>query len=154
MTGAGPPGPARGGAGVGTGGAGRVGLSEAECRALVGGTSRGHLGFTRDALPAIAPVRYAVDGDRVVIAARPDSDHLPPAGGAVVVLGVDDFDGEAGWAVTIVGPARTVTDPAGVAALDLLLSPAAGRPPCYVVLRAGVVRGWREAPAAEQRHPA
>jgi hypothetical protein len=127
----------------------RTPLTDDECRRLLGGTRRGHLAFTRDALPALAPVRYALDGDRVVIPAAPDSDHLLPARGAVVVLGVDDFDGESGWSVTVVGPARTVTDPADVASWDALGWPG---PPsrdghCYVVLHAGVVRGWRSLPA-------
>jgi nitroimidazol reductase NimA-like FMN-containing flavoprotein (pyridoxamine 5'-phosphate oxidase superfamily) len=108
----------------------REDLTDEECRRLLGATSRGHLAFTRDALPAIAPVRYAVDGDRLVIPARPDSDHLAPAGGAVVVLGIDDAEGDAAWAVTVVGPARTVADQ------DVR----------YVVLTIGVLRGWRTLP--------
>ncbi|MGY1700265.1 pyridoxamine 5'-phosphate oxidase family protein [Geodermatophilus sp. SYSU D00766] len=121
-------------------------LTVEECRHLLDGTRRGHLAFTRDALPAMAPVLYALDGHRVVMPASPESDHLLPARGAVVVLGVDDFDGESGWAVTVVGPARTVTDAVGVTALDALawpVLPAADDGHCYVVLLAGVVRGWR-----------
>jgi hypothetical protein len=135
----------------------RTPLTDDECRRLLCGARRGHLAFTRDALPALAPVLYAVDGDSVVIPAGPDSDHLVPARGAVVVLGVDDFDGESGWSVTVVGPARTVTDPADVASWDGLGWPG---PPsrdghCYVVLQAGVVRGWRSTtpPAADPRRP-
>ncbi|NEM06266.1 pyridoxamine 5'-phosphate oxidase family protein [Geodermatophilus normandii] len=121
-------------------------LTDDECRRLLGTTSRGHLAFTREAMPAIAPVHYAVDGERLVIPARPDSEHLLPPRGAVVVLGIDEFDGESGWSVTVVGPARTVTDPAGVATWDALGwpgAPAAGDGHCYVVLQAGVLRGWR-----------
>ncbi|GAB3309880.1 hypothetical protein GCM10027451_20050 [Geodermatophilus aquaeductus] len=134
-------------------------LSEEECRALLGSTSRGHLAFTRDALPAISPVHYALDGDRVVIPARPDSDHLPPAGGAVVVLGADGCSGDDEWAVTIVGPARTVADVASVGALQALdwtgrSITADGRR--FVVLTIGVLRGWRttRVPGPSSRRPA
>ncbi|GAB3315721.1 hypothetical protein GCM10027451_31760 [Geodermatophilus aquaeductus] len=135
----------------------REDLTGEECRRLLGTASRGHLAFTRDALPAIAPVRYAVDADRLVIPARPDSDHLLPPRGAVVVLGVDEFDGWSGWSVTVTGHARTVTDPAGVATWDALGWP--GLPDaddghCYVVLRAGVVRGWRTPAAPAPRRSA
>ncbi|MGY1735003.1 pyridoxamine 5'-phosphate oxidase family protein [Geodermatophilus sp. SYSU D00684] len=124
----------------------RTVLTDEECRRLLGTTSRGHLGFTRDALPAVSPVRFALDRDRVVIAAREDSDHLPPAGGAVVALGVDDPDERDGWAVTVVGPARTVTDPGALLTLDALawpVPPTPGDGHCYVVLQVGVLRGWR-----------
>ncbi|MGY1833091.1 pyridoxamine 5'-phosphate oxidase family protein [Geodermatophilus sp. SYSU D01180] len=123
----------------------RTALTDEECLRLLGSTSRGHLGFSRDALPAISPVRFALDGDRVVIAARHDSDHLPPSRGAVVVLGVDDQDD---WAVTVVGPARAVTDPRAVVGLDALAWPAPpsrGDGHCYVVLQVGVLHGWRVA---------
>lgn len=127
----------------------REDLSAEECHRLLGGTSRGHLAYTRDALPAIAPVRYAVDGDRVVIPAHRDSDHVVPAGGAVVVLGIDDCAASSPWSVTVVGLARTVADPAGVAVCDALTwteLPVPGDGHCYVLLQAGVVRGWRMLP--------
>jgi len=128
----------------------REDLTDGDCRRLLGSASRGHLAFTRDALPAIAPVHYAVAGERLVIPARPDSDHLLPPRGAVVVLGIDGCDGRSGWSVTVVGLARTVTDPADVAAWDTLGwtgPPAAADGHCYVVLHPGVVRGWRTVPA-------
>ncbi|MGY1699825.1 pyridoxamine 5'-phosphate oxidase family protein [Geodermatophilus sp. SYSU D00766] len=129
----------------------RQDLSDDECRRLVAGARVGHLAFTRDALPAVAPVRYLVDGDRVALPVRPGDDHLLPRRGGVVVLCVDQFDGEHGWAVSVVGPARTVTDPAAVGAWDAageLPDPVPGDGHGYVVLEATVVRGWRTLPVA------
>ncbi|MGX5654787.1 pyridoxamine 5'-phosphate oxidase family protein [Geodermatophilus nigrescens] len=138
---------------MGTTGLVRRELGEEECRALLAGTSRGHLAFTRSAMPAISPVRFVLDGGRVVIPTRPDSDHVPPAGGAVVVLGVDGTDGPDGqpdWAVTVVGPVRTVHGAADLAACDALgwpVAPVPGDGHGYVVLTVGMVSGWRTEPA-------
>ncbi len=121
-------------------------LSDEECRRLVARARAGHLAFTRDALPAIAPVRFAVDGDRIAVVVRPGDEHRVPGQGAVVVLGVDEFDGRQGWAVSVVGPARTVTDPAAVRTWDAtsrLAGPVPEDRHGYVVLHATVVRGWR-----------
>ncbi|MGY1669788.1 pyridoxamine 5'-phosphate oxidase family protein [Geodermatophilus sp. SYSU D00710] len=126
-------------------------LSDDECRRLVAGARVGHLAFTKDALPAVVPVRYVVDGDRLAVPARPGDDHLLPHRGGVVVLCVDQFDGEHGWAVSVVGPARTVTDPAAVGAWDAVGwpgDPVPGDGRGYVVLQATVVRGWRTLPVA------
>ena len=125
---------------------GRQELSDDECRRLIAETGVGHLAYTRDALPAIAPVRFAVDGDRVAVPVSPGDEHLLPGRGAVVVLGVDDADGVQGWAVSVVGPARTVTDPAAVAGWDAAgwpRDPVLGDGHAYVVLHAVLVRGWR-----------
>ncbi|SNS11049.1 Pyridoxamine 5'-phosphate oxidase [Geodermatophilus saharensis] len=132
-------------------------LSDEECRRLVAGARVGHLAFTRDALPAVVPVRYVVDGDRLAVPAHPGDDHLLPHRGGVVVLCVDQFDGDHGWAVSVVGPARTVTDPASVEAWDAAgwpRDPVPGDGHGYVVLQATILRGWRVLPVAapaEQR---
>ncbi len=121
-------------------------LSDEECRRLVARAGAGHLAFTRDALPAIAPVRFTVDGDRIAVVVRPGDEPRLPGHGAIVVLGVDEFDGRQGWAVSVVGPARTVTDPAAVRLWDTtsaLTRPVPGDRSGYVVLHATVVRGWR-----------
>jgi hypothetical protein len=137
----------------------RQDLSPDECRRLVAGAHLGHLAFTRDALPAVVPVRYLVDGDRVAVPVRPGDDHLLPRRGGVVVLCVDRFDGAHGWAVSVVGAARTVTDPAAVGAWDAAWDPrdpVPGDGHGYVVLQATVVRGWRTLPAGApaDRRPA
>lgn len=134
-------------------------LSDDECRRLVAAADVGHLAFTRDALPALAPVRFAVDGDRVAVPVHPGDEHLVLGRGAVVVLGVDQFDGEHGWAVSVVGPARSVTDPAAVGVWDAAgwtVDPVPGDGHGYVVLHATVVRGWRTptAPLPLDRRPA
>ncbi|MGY1763527.1 pyridoxamine 5'-phosphate oxidase family protein [Geodermatophilus sp. SYSU D00779] len=124
-----------------------VPLDDVECRALLLGGRIGRLAFTRNALPAIQPVSYRVHDGEVVIPAVPDSRFVPRSWGAVVALGVDSYDDatRTGWSVTVVGPSRSVVDPAEVAALDALpWSPAGTRcGRCYVAVRIGMLSGWR-----------
>ncbi|WP_448612340.1 pyridoxamine 5'-phosphate oxidase family protein [Geodermatophilus sp. URMC 60] len=124
-----------------------VPLGDAECRALLLGGRIGRLAFTRNALPAIQPVSYRMHDGEVVIPALPDSPFAPRAWGAVVAFGVDSYDDSTptGWSVTVVGPSRSVHDPAAVAVLDTLPWPAPGAT-CghrYVAVRIGMLSGWR-----------
>jgi hypothetical protein len=54
-------------------------LTEDECRWLLARAHVGWVGFTVQALPAIVPVRFAVDAGRVVIPVLPDSGQRAPA---------------------------------------------------------------------------
>ncbi|WP_158580005.1 pyridoxamine 5'-phosphate oxidase family protein [Geodermatophilus marinus] len=124
-------------------------LDHGECRDLLAGVRIGRLGFTCDALPAIQPVTFRLHGDRVVIPARAGSRMVPGTRGAVVAFQADAFDAETrtGWTVTVVGPARSVTDPVDVAALDGLPWPGALRPDRrYICVELGMVSGWRAVP--------
>jgi len=124
-----------------------VPLDDVECRALLLGGRIGRLAFTRNALPAIQPVSYRVHDGEVVIPAVPDSRFAPRSWGAVVALGVDSYDDATrpGWSVTVVGPSRSVDDPAEVAALDALpwAPPGTMCGRCYVAVRIGMLSGWR-----------
>ncbi|MGY1624770.1 pyridoxamine 5'-phosphate oxidase family protein [Geodermatophilus sp. SYSU D00965] len=125
-------------------------LAEQECRALIGTVRIGRLAFSLDALPTIQPVPFHVYDGRVVISARDGSPLLLGTRGAVVAFEADCLDehSRTGWAVTVVGPSRAVTDPAEVAALDGL--PWAGPGPWpdrrYVTVAMDLVRGWRAVP--------
>jgi len=124
-----------------------VPLGPAECRALLMGGRIGRLAFTRNALPAIQPVSYRVHDDEVVIPALPDSPFAPRPWGAVVALGVDSYDDSTltGWSVTVVGPSRSIDEPAEVTVLDALPWPVPGatRVRRYVAVRIGLLSGWR-----------
>ena len=124
-------------------------LDDAECRRLLTTATIGRLGFTDGALPAIVPVPFALHDDSVLIPTRRDSGVARAVRGAVVALQVDSYRDVAGpgWSVTVVGPARLLSDPRGVDGLDgLNLFPPSSDPArCYITVRAGLIRGWRAA---------
>jgi len=87
-------------------------LSREECLRLVGQVPVGRIVYTRQALPAVELVNFALaDGDIII---RTDSGGKLAAAtrGAVVAFEADSVDvaSHAGWSVTIVGYSRAVTD--------------------------------------------
>jgi len=87
-------------------------LSPDECMRLMGSVPVGRIVYTRQALPAVELVNFAlVDGD-IVIRTSAEGKLAAATRGAVVAFEADtvDIDGHAGWSVTIVGQARAVTD--------------------------------------------
>jgi uncharacterized protein len=87
-------------------------LSRDECLRLVGRVPLGRIVYTRQALPAVELVNFALyDGDIVI---RTDSGGKLAAAtrGTVVAFEADSMDLAAheGWSVTIVGYSRAVTD--------------------------------------------
>ncbi|MFW3168596.1 pyridoxamine 5'-phosphate oxidase family protein [Geodermatophilus sp. CPCC 206100] len=125
-------------------------LDDPSCRALVRTARLGRVSYTRDALPAIQPVTFCVHGDQVVIPARPHSPLVSGTRGAVVAFQVDSIDADTctGWTVTVVGPSRSVTDPAEVTVLDALHWPVSYRRPdaCYISIAMALLTGWRDGP--------
>ncbi|MUN39661.1 pyridoxamine 5'-phosphate oxidase family protein [Actinomadura litoris] len=88
-------------------------LDREECLALLRSAPVGRVVYTDQALPAIQPVTFAVDGDEtLVIRTMPGSKFETALRGAIVAFEIDDIDAAArtGWAVTAVGRARAVTD--------------------------------------------
>jgi hypothetical protein len=125
-------------------------LDDPDCRSLLGSAHIGRLGYTRGALPAITPVPFCVRADQVVIPSRPGSPLLPGTSGTVVAFQVDSLDPTTctGWTVTVIGHARSVTDPTEIAALDELPwpSPVVRPDRCYISVAIGLVAGWRAGP--------
>ncbi|KAB2352246.1 pyridoxamine 5'-phosphate oxidase family protein [Actinomadura rudentiformis] len=97
-------------------------LGDAECWALLESAPLGRIVFTDRALPAIQPVNFALcDGD-VIIRTSPGSKLAAATRGAIVAFEADHFDTttRTGWSVVAIGPARTVTDPHELTALQQL----------------------------------
>jgi len=95
-------------------------LSPDECMRLMGSVAVGRIVYTRQALPAVALVNFAlVDGD-IVIRTSAGGNLAAATRGAVVAFEADtvDIDGHAGWSVTIVGQARAVTDGEEIGCLE------------------------------------
>ncbi|MER6580227.1 pyridoxamine 5'-phosphate oxidase family protein, partial [Nonomuraea sp. NPDC001023] len=115
-------------------------LSREECLRLLSSTPIGRIVFTDRALPAVQPVNFCLDGERVVIRTSIGSKLAAATRHAVVAFEADEFDPamRTGWSVTAVGHARAVTDPAETARLAALpLSPwAPGSRDHYVVVDA------------------
>lgn len=87
-------------------------LDRDECLALLARASLGRVAFTKNALPAIRPVTYALLGNHVVL--RTETHGLGrQLDGQVVAFEVDDIDAEsgAGWSVVLIGPARLLHRP-------------------------------------------
>jgi len=88
-------------------------LEEKECLRLLGAAGIGRVAYTEGALPRIRPVSYAMRDHVVVIPTRAEDPLAHAVRGAVIALGVDDYDGKPGsrWNVTVVG--RAHVGPAG-----------------------------------------
>jgi len=87
-------------------------LSRDECMRLMGSVPVGRIVYTRQAMPAVELVNFAlIDGD-IVIRTRAEGKLAAATRGAVVAFEADSVDlgGHTGWSVAIVGQARAVTD--------------------------------------------
>ncbi|MBD0741362.1 pyridoxamine 5'-phosphate oxidase family protein [Streptomyces sp. CBMA152] len=107
-------------------------LDRQECLRLLAKVPTGRIVYTRQALPAVLPVNFCLDGDGAVLLTTSAFSQLVSAiDGAVVAFEADEVDAAAhsGWSVVVTGEATVVTDPAEHARL----------------LRAGP-RSWASAP--------
>ncbi|WP_084965946.1 pyridoxamine 5'-phosphate oxidase family protein [Thermoactinospora rubra] len=88
-------------------------LSRRECLELLASVPIGRIVFTDRALPAVQPVNFCLDGERVVIRTTTGSKLAAATRHAVVAFEADEFDAaeRTGWSVTAVGHARAVHDP-------------------------------------------
>lgn len=98
-------------------------LTRAQSLDLLRGVEIGRIVFTDQALPAILPVTFIVDGDTVVFRTAEGSRLTRAARDAVVAFEVDDVRSGAreGWSVVVVGHARVEADAAEQRRLDGLL---------------------------------
>ena len=89
-------------------------LDRDDCLRLLSTESFGRLAITTGALPVIVPVRYTIDGDRILTTAQPGSRLALGTGGAVVAFQADDSarNGWPTWTVSVTGKARTIVESA------------------------------------------
>jgi nitroimidazol reductase NimA-like FMN-containing flavoprotein (pyridoxamine 5'-phosphate oxidase superfamily) len=85
-------------------------FSREQCLALVASVPIGRVVYTDQALPAVMPMNFVLDGDEVLIHTGSGSTLAAAIRNAVVAFQVDDFDSDTttGWSVTITGRARLV----------------------------------------------
>lgn len=121
-------------------------LSEDECLDLLRSQPVGRLVFTENALPAVRPVNFLLDGTDVIIRTAPDSWSHRLAG-SVVAFEADriDPDTHTGWSVVVLGTAAVVSD---IDSLVRISDPhhrpwAPGRRDRYLRVTAGEITGRR-----------
>jgi uncharacterized protein len=87
-------------------------LTRGECMRLLGSVPVGRIVYTRQALPAVELVNFALDDGDIVIRTDASGKLAAATRGAVVAFEADSVDaaGHAGWSVTVVGQSRAVTD--------------------------------------------
>ncbi|MFD4605923.1 pyridoxamine 5'-phosphate oxidase family protein [Streptomyces sp. NPDC058464] len=89
-------------------------LDRWECLGLLAGVPVGRIVHTRDALPAVLPVNFALDRDGAVLLRTSAASELVRAiDGSVVAFEADEVDAatHVGWSVVVTGPAAVVSDP-------------------------------------------
>lgn len=88
-------------------------LDREECLRLLATAPIGRIVHTRQALPAVLPVHFALDGDGAVLLRTAAASELARSvDGAVVAFEADEVDAgaQAGWSVVVTGRAAVVTD--------------------------------------------
>ncbi|MFB4300866.1 pyridoxamine 5'-phosphate oxidase family protein [Actinomadura sp. NTSP31] len=122
-------------------------LAPEECRDLLRHADVGRIVFTHNALPAVQPVNYVLDGDDIVFRTSGSSRLATAATGTIVAFEIDTFDTDArtGWSVVAVGPARRVSAPGEIAALEKaeLRTWAPGQRDQFVRIRPEMLSGRR-----------
>ena len=94
-------------------------LSRDECRQLMASVSIGRIIYTRQALPAVELVYFALDQGDIVIKTDGDGKLAAATRHNVVAFETDCLDAQqAGWSVTAIGPSREVTDPDDIGRLQ------------------------------------
>jgi nitroimidazol reductase NimA-like FMN-containing flavoprotein (pyridoxamine 5'-phosphate oxidase superfamily) len=95
-------------------------LSRTECLRLLGQVPVGRIVFTRQALPAVELVNFAMDGGDIVIRTDSGGKLAAATRGAVVAFEADSVDTvtHAGWSVTVVGLSQAVIDGAELSRLE------------------------------------
>lgn len=90
-------------------------LARQECLRLLAKVPVGRVVYTRQALPAVLPVNFALDEDgSVLLHTSAGSDLVRAVDGVVVAFEADEFHAatRSGWSVVVTGRATVVTDPA------------------------------------------
>ncbi|MDQ1050957.1 pyridoxamine 5'-phosphate oxidase family protein [Streptomyces sp. V4I2] len=90
-------------------------LDRQECLRLLAKVPLGRIVHTRQALPAVLPVNFCLDGDGAVLLRSSAASELVRAvDGAVVAFEADEVDAvtHSGWSVVVTGRAAVVADPA------------------------------------------
>lgn len=122
-------------------------LSRDECMRLMGLVPVGRIVYTRQALPAVELVNFALDDGDIIIRTDAGGKLAAATRGAVVAFEADSVDvtGHAGWSVTVVGHATAVTDREEIARMEQsgLMPWAPGKRDHFIRISPAIVNGRR-----------
>jgi nitroimidazol reductase NimA-like FMN-containing flavoprotein (pyridoxamine 5'-phosphate oxidase superfamily) len=122
-------------------------LPRDQCLRLMGSVPVGRIVYTRQALPAVELVNFALDDGGIIIRTDAGGKLAAATRGAVVAFEADSVDarGHAGWSVTVIGHAQAVTDSEEIARLEQIpLTPwAPGNRDHFIRISPAIVNGRR-----------
>ncbi|WP_157518771.1 pyridoxamine 5'-phosphate oxidase family protein [Herbidospora mongoliensis] len=97
-------------------------LSREQCLFLLAHSAIGRVVFTDQALPAVQPVTFCLDGEDIVMRTAPGSRLAAATRDNVVAFEADDFDAalSTGWSVSAIGRARAAAEPREITRLGRL----------------------------------
>jgi uncharacterized protein len=95
-------------------------LTRDDCLRLMASVPVGRIIYSRQALPAVELVNFAIDNGDIIIRTDRSGKLAVAARGAVVAFEADSLDTEhhVGWSVTVIGKSQEVTDPDEIARLE------------------------------------
>ena len=122
-------------------------LGRDECLRLMASVPVGRIIYTRQALPAVELVNFAVDNGDIIIKTDHSGKLAAATRGAVVAVEADSLDTarRVGWSVTVVGQSQEVTDPDEFGRLEQigLSTWAPGDREHFIRIRPGILTGRR-----------
>jgi len=94
-------------------------LSSDDCLRLLATVPLGRIIYTRQALPAVELVNFAIESGDIIIKTDRSGKLAAATRGAIVAFEADvvDLERRSGWSVTAIGPSRPVADPADIVRL-------------------------------------
>jgi uncharacterized protein len=133
-------------------------LTGDECLRLIASVPVGRVIYTRQALPAVELVNFALDNGDIIISTDYGSKLTIAIRGAVVAFQADSVDpaGRGGWSVTAIGHSLEVTDADEIGRLKQmdLSSWALGEREHFIRISPAILNGRRLAGAGKRLGPA
>jgi|SRR5271165_1013196 len=122
-------------------------LTRDECLHLMTSVPVGRIIYTRQALPAVELVNFAVDHGDIIIRTDHSGKLAAAIRGAVVAFEADslDTDRHIGWSVTVIGQSQEVTDLDEIGRLEQigLSAWAPGERAHFIRISPGILNGRR-----------
>jgi nitroimidazol reductase NimA-like FMN-containing flavoprotein (pyridoxamine 5'-phosphate oxidase superfamily) len=123
-------------------------LAAAECLRLLRSAPMGRIVYSDNALPAVEPVRFTLHGGQIFAAISQGSFLSAAIDQSIVAFQADQFGegrDQCYWAVTVIGHAQTLSDPARINKLRAngLSSWTPGGCDQFLHIKPGIVTGKR-----------
>ena len=122
-------------------------LTRDECLHLMTSVPVGRIIYTRQALPAVELVNFAIDNGDIIIRTDHSGKLAAATRGAVVAFEADslDTDRHIGWSVTVIGQSQEVTDLDEIGRLEQigLSAWAPGERAHFIRISPGILNGCR-----------